>query len=62
MSWCIRITINEDSKEEAVKLLDFAVKNIKEGDTIYISYREQIDKNHKDSHLPRISYDSYKGI
>ena len=62
MSWSISIIINEDSKEEAIKLLDFAVKNIKEDDTIYISYHEQADKNHSDSHLPRLAYDSYKGI
>ena len=61
MSWCISITINENSKEEAVKLLNEAVNEIKTKDDIFFDGGEVIDGGVFGS-LPRLKYDSYKGM
>lgn len=57
MSWCISIVINEVSREEAIKLLDCAVNHIKTENNIFFD-----SKITDDDGLPRLEYDSYKGI
>lgn len=62
MSWCISIVINETSKEEALKLLDWVVNEIKTKDDIFIEGPVVGDSWGKMMNLKRFKYDSYKGM
>lgn len=57
MSWYISITINEVSREEAIRELEKTVKTIKAGKTMFNDPVEQDPKG-----IPYTAYDSYEGL
>lgn len=60
MPWCISITINEASKEEALKQLEKAVEDIKTLKHFY--HRIGSTDSRCGTSIPYVEYESYEGI